>query len=328
MLTFRHISHVLALQQYGSFRKAASSLNISNPAFSRSIARAEEILGERLFDREPEGAVPTIFGQLLIERGQALLDGKEDIVREFNLMRGIDSGEIVIAAGPYAAEISGYLAAARMLGRYPSLKIRVLTCRFQEATERVLRREADLAYAETSDADQEYLQTEAIGNSPFVFFVRAGHPLTKIELLSKHHFMAYPLVLSRLPERLVHKFPFQMRVESHRGTKFLVPPIDCLDTKMSRLCVRESDAVSVATLAQIKDGLQTGVFQVLPFWQDWMYMQYGFAFLKGRSLVPAAEVFMAEARKLEQALAKEGEQLWREYFPATKDVSERPYTTL
>ena len=46
------------LQHYGSFRKAASSVNISNPAFSRSIARAEEILGERLFDRESEGAVP------------------------------------------------------------------------------------------------------------------------------------------------------------------------------------------------------------------------------------------------------------------------------
>ena len=137
MLTFRHISHVLALHRYGSFRRAASSLNISNPAFSRSIARAEDILGERLFDRGPEGAVPTIFGQLLIERGQALLDGKKDIVREFNLMRGIDGGEIVIAAGPYAAEISGYLAAARMLGRYPALKIRMLTCRFQEATERV-----------------------------------------------------------------------------------------------------------------------------------------------------------------------------------------------
>ena len=67
---------------------------------------------------------------------------------------------------------------------------------------------------------------------------------------------------------------------------------------MSRLFVRESDAVSVATLVQIKDELQAGVFHLLAFWQDWMYMQYGFAFLKGRYLVPAAEVFMAEARKL------------------------------
>jgi len=97
---------------------------------------------------------------------------------------------------------------------------------------------------------------------------------------------------------------------------------------MSRLFVRESDAVSVATLVQIKDELQAGVFHLLAFWQDWMYMQYGFAFLRGRSLVPAAEVFMEEARQLEQGLAEEGEQLWRKYFPATDSLSTMPYATV
>ena len=315
MLTFRHLTHVLALHQYGSFRKAASSLNMSNPAFSRSIARAEEIVGQQLFDRQSEGVTPTLFGKLLIDRGRNLVEGRDDIIREFNLLQGLDSGEIVIAAGPFSAEISGHLAAARMFARHPALKIRMVTCRFLEATEKVLNREADLAYAETSDADQEYLETETIGYSRFVFFARPGHPLTRTQSVSREDFIPYPLVLSQLPERMVDKFPTPMRTESHGGVQFKVPPVDCLDTKMSRIYVSESDAVSVATLAQIRDDLDAGVFEVIPFWEDWMHMQYGFSYLKGRSLVPAARVFMEEARKIEKELAQNAESLWGKYYP-------------
>ena len=325
MLSFRHIAHVLALHQYGSFRRAASSLNISNPALSRSIARAEEVVGARLFDRGPNGVTPTVFGELLIDRGRDLLQGNEDILREFKLMRGLDSGDIVIALGPYAAEMSGHLAAARMLNRHPALKIRMVTCRFQEAMESVVRREADLAYAEISDADPEFLETEVVGNRPFAFFVRSGHPLTRLPRLSRDDFRAFPLVLSRLPERLVDAFPFPMRRESQDGSAFLVPQVDCLDASMSRLYVRESDAVSVAAMAQIREELRDGSFQVLPFWEDWMHLQYGFASLRGRTLAPGARIFTTEARQIEQALAEEDEQLWREFFPAAADIGATPY---
>ena len=201
----------------------------------------------------------------------------------------------------------------------------MITCRYREAIEMVLKREADLAYAEISDVDQGQLETETIGHLPFIFFARTGHPLTQQQTLTKGDFDSYPLVLSRLPKRVVDLFPHRMRVETHGSTEFLVPPVDCLDTNMSRHFVRESDAVSIAVLAQIREELKAGIFQVVPFWQDWMHMQYGFIFLQGRSLVPAAKVFMEEARKLEQALAEEGVKLWKQYLPKNTSSDSSPY---
>jgi DNA-binding transcriptional LysR family regulator len=71
------LRYVVAVSKAESFTAAARNHGVTQPALSNAIARLEEILGERLFDRSPRGVSPTEFGLRmlpLIERAVADLD--------------------------------------------------------------------------------------------------------------------------------------------------------------------------------------------------------------------------------------------------------------
>ena len=56
--------HILiTVMQSGSMRKAAQSLNITQPAISRSIAELEHALGVRLLERHRRGIEATEYGR-------------------------------------------------------------------------------------------------------------------------------------------------------------------------------------------------------------------------------------------------------------------------
>lgn len=65
-----------AAARNGSFTAAAAELNVTQPAVSRMLARFEQYLGVRLFDRTATGAVLTQEGDLLFRR---IVDGFRSI---------------------------------------------------------------------------------------------------------------------------------------------------------------------------------------------------------------------------------------------------------
>src|SRR5262244_2393829 len=79
-----HDLHVLmAVVQAGSMSKAATLLNTTQSAISRSIAELEHMIGVRLLDRTAQGVEPTHYGRALLKRGIAAFDelkqGVQDI---------------------------------------------------------------------------------------------------------------------------------------------------------------------------------------------------------------------------------------------------------
>src|SRR5262250_2403411 len=73
-LRFRDLQVLFAVVQCGSMAKAASELGVTQPAVSEVIAELEEASAVRLFDRSPQGVVPTIYGRALHKRGRAAFD--------------------------------------------------------------------------------------------------------------------------------------------------------------------------------------------------------------------------------------------------------------
>lgn len=71
------LRYAQAVCETRSFSAAARAYGVTQPALSNGIAKLEERLGERLFDRSPRGVTPTAFGTRilpLIERAVAALD--------------------------------------------------------------------------------------------------------------------------------------------------------------------------------------------------------------------------------------------------------------
>src|SRR5262249_1013434 len=70
-----HDLHVLmAVVQAGSMSKAASLLNTTQSAISRSIADLEHTIGVSLLDRGPRGVETTQYGRALLKRGVIAFD--------------------------------------------------------------------------------------------------------------------------------------------------------------------------------------------------------------------------------------------------------------
>src|SRR5947209_7223689 len=93
-LKLRHLEILLAVAETGSMAKAATRLAISQPAISRAIADAEDMLGVPLFDRSPQGVEPTQYGRALLKRGVAAFDEIAQGVKDIAFLADPTTGEL------------------------------------------------------------------------------------------------------------------------------------------------------------------------------------------------------------------------------------------
>ena len=54
---------------------------------------------------------------------------------------------------------------------------------------------------------------------------------------------------------------------------------------------------------QFQDGLDAGRLAVIDCHEDWMHLNYGFIYLRDRTLSPAADLFMREFRRIAPEVA-------------------------
>ncbi len=305
MLDLRLLQHALTLARYRNFARAAEALHITQPALSRSIAGLEASLGERLFSRTSQGAEPTAFGQVLLERAERLLAEAAALERDFRRMRGLEMGEVRVGAGAYPAEMSVVPAAGRLMGRRPNLSIQIEQGDLRGLVDALLARRLDLAVLETSLAQHDpRLEVEPLPRHRGLLFCRAGHPLASRPPGRVEEVLAYPYAGTRLPARVARSFLTSATsgsVDPISGD--FLPPVKVNSVHSAIEIVLASDAVSTSPLALIADKVRAGSLVVLPVHEPWMCTAYGFVYLRDAGLSPAAEALMAEVRAVEEQLS-------------------------
>ena len=306
MLDLRLLQHALTLARYRNFARAAEALHLTQPALSRSIAGLETSLGERLFSRTPQGAEPTAFGQVLLERAERLLAEAATLERDFQRMRGLEIGEVRVGAGAYPAEMSVVRAAGRLMGRRPKLRIQIEQGDLRALVAAVLTRRLDLAILETSLAkDDPRLEVEPLPRHDGLFFCRAGHPLVSRPPHRVEEVLAYPYAGTRLPARVARSFLSSASagtIDPISGD--FLPPVQVNSVRSAIDVVLASDAVSTAPRALINEQVHAGALVILPLHEPWMHTAYGFVYLRGVDLSPAAEALIAEVRAVEDELSR------------------------
>ena len=115
----------MAVAEWGSMAKAAKHLAISQPVVSKVIADAEDLLGVRLFDRNPQGVEPTLYGRALLKRSIAIFDDLKASVDEIKFLADPTSGELLIGS---TEPLAGLTAAVidRLSRKYPRLVFRIV----------------------------------------------------------------------------------------------------------------------------------------------------------------------------------------------------------
>ena len=67
-LNLRHLDAIGVIGRVGSMSAGAGRVNLSQPALAQAVGKIERTVGERLFEREPTGMIPTPAGRVLIIR--------------------------------------------------------------------------------------------------------------------------------------------------------------------------------------------------------------------------------------------------------------------
>jgi DNA-binding transcriptional LysR family regulator len=117
----------LAVARERSFTRAAAQLGVSQSALSHTIRRLEERLGIRLLTRSTRSVAPTEAGERLIRTVGPRLQEIEDELSALAELRDKPAGTIRITAGEHAAEAILWPALARLLPRYPDIKVELTT---------------------------------------------------------------------------------------------------------------------------------------------------------------------------------------------------------
>src|ERR1700736_2762824 len=113
----------LAVARDRSFTQAAAKLGVSQSALSHTIRGLEARLGLRLLARTTRSVAPTEAGERLLRALGPRFDEIEAELAELSELRDKPAGTIRITCGEHPAEAILWPALAKLLPRYPDIKV-------------------------------------------------------------------------------------------------------------------------------------------------------------------------------------------------------------
>jgi DNA-binding transcriptional LysR family regulator len=138
---------------------------------SSALQKLELQIGDKLFNRDVKPLRATRFAQVFIDRGRQIAFERNEILRDIERLKGLESGKLTVATGMFAAEGSVEKAISHVVTVYPHLTIELLQNGWQQITESVLRGTTDLAVIELGLAETiPELETELVNGAPCFFF--------------------------------------------------------------------------------------------------------------------------------------------------------------
>lgn len=172
-----------AVAELSSFRKAAESVHLSQPAFSRRIDKLEQALGVRLLERTTRRVTLTAVGRDFERKVRELLDELDVTLLGIRGVAATRMGEVTVACVPSTV----YYYLSEVIRRYhercPKVRVRVLDAGANEALAAVARGEADFGL-NFIGAQEGELEFKALVEERFVAACRRDHPIAKLRKVS------------------------------------------------------------------------------------------------------------------------------------------------
>jgi DNA-binding transcriptional LysR family regulator len=113
----------LAVARERSFTRGAAKLGVSQSALSHTIRSLEERLGVRLLTRTTRSVAPTAAGERLLRTVGPRFDEIDSEIAALSELRRKPAGTVRITSGEHAAEAILWPALAKLLPRYPDIKV-------------------------------------------------------------------------------------------------------------------------------------------------------------------------------------------------------------
>lgn len=116
----------LAVARERSFTRAAAQLGVSQSALSHTVRGLEERLGLRLLTRTTRSVAPTEAGERLLHNIGPRFEEIDAELSALTALRETPAGTVRITTGEHAAQTVLWPALAKLLPRYPDIKVELV----------------------------------------------------------------------------------------------------------------------------------------------------------------------------------------------------------
>jgi DNA-binding transcriptional LysR family regulator len=288
-MNIKHLEHLLALADTGSFSRAAEKLFITQSALSRSIQSLEEDLGGRVLDRIGKRNELTPLGLDVVARARHIVRDTAELRQSAKLLQGGGSAAISVGlgSGPAALLMVPLLCAAakrqnlRVAVTQGPVELQILQLRSRQLDAMVVDMRRVIP---TADLNIESLVELRAG-----FVVRAGHPLADRKMVSLPDVLRFPIASTPLSDEVARLLVDQYGLVANPAE---MVALRCDDVASLISTVAQSDAVFLGVIAATREGLQDGSLVELPLKPKLSASaRFAYVTLAGRTEAPAMGYF-------------------------------------
>jgi len=290
------------MERHGSLLKASAVLGVSQPALTKSLHEAEDILQLRLFDRHPRGVRPTEAGSVFVRSARRILAELRRLDEELDEMSSFGGGTLALGALPVAAAgvLPGILT--RLKATHPRIKVRLQQGRLEELQPLLASGEIELIVGRLYEpAMPDGYERESLWTEPISILARAGHPIFS-ETVTVDTLRCYDLALPTITQRVGQEI-------EHLLSLLGIDPAASLRSSsygFIREMLHGTDMLSVMPRLMMVGDLLRGTLRVVPLPIPAPDRPAGLIQLRGRALSGAGQAFAACLRGYVVEIADRG----------------------
>ena len=260
-IRLRHLHTFVAVAQQGTLGRAAETLNLSQPALSKTLNELEQLTGTRLFERGRLGAQLTLVGEQFLTHAVRVLDALNTAGQSLNYKPEQNNAVIRVGALPTAA--LGILPSVigQVHKQQPDITIQVATTNNPMLLAGLKSGELDVGIGRMSDPElMSGLTYEMLFLESLKLVVRPNHPLLQTTI-TLSRVLEWPVVV--LPTGTVPRQNTEDLLQS-QGCKLPIGCIETLPASLSRQLTVNFDYVWFVPSGAVKNDLREGSLTALP----------------------------------------------------------------
>ena len=288
-MNIKHLEHLLALADTGSFSRAADKLFITQSALSRSIQSLEEDLGAKVLDRIGKRNELTPLGQDVVARARHIVRDAAELRHSARLLKDGGRGAVSVGlgSGPAALLMLPLLCAAsaqagmRVSVTQGPVELQMLQLRSRQLDARVVDMRRVIPATD--------LNIESMAELRAGFVVRAQHPLAAEKKVTLTDVLRYPVASTPLSDEVARLLVDQFGPQANPSD---MVSLRCDDVASLVQTAARTDAIFLGVLATARSGLDDGSLVELQLTPPLAATaRFAYVTLAGRTEAPAMAYF-------------------------------------
>ena len=290
-MNLRHLEHLLAVAETGSFSRAAEQQHLTQSALSRSIQTLEDDLGARLIDRTGKRNELTPLGQAVAVRARRMVLEAAELRRSAELLKQGDLGAIRIGLGSGPGVMLMVPFLVHMARHHPGVQVSVSPGGTELQLMQLRQRTLDALVIDVRRiAPAPDLTIANLAELRAGFVCRSGHPLLQVGgPVSFDDLLRFPLASTPMSVEVAHML---VNLFGPRADPQQTVSLRCDDITSLIEAVKASDAIYLGILAAARVGIEAGLLaELVTAPRLTIGARFAFITLAGRTEAPSMGLF-------------------------------------